>query len=139
MVISVCSSDGAQRFLARLHRIYVGARDHQRTAGAYDFAARDQPFAVARRQDVHLVFYGEHARIVRHQGIAGIARGGVADSADDAAMYIAVLLGQFRLVRQRDFTLPRRQVGECRAYPRHHPLAVESWRARAPHNRDLGA
>src|SRR5258706_2203443 len=44
---------GAQGLLARFHREYVRPRDNQGAAGAYHFAARDQPFAVAQRHDIH--------------------------------------------------------------------------------------
>jgi hypothetical protein len=92
----------AQRLAAVPDREDLGLGHDQRATRTHDAPARDQPLAVCRRHQVHLVLDRQHRGAGRHQRHRRIARAGVGDHADHAAMDEAMLLLDALPVRQVD-------------------------------------
>src|SRR5438477_8947941 len=118
--------DGAERALACGLGGDLATRDGQSPSRSDDFRLSDQALSGSRRQEIELVFDGEHARAGRKEGKPRVPASRIGDSTYDACMDVAVLLREVVTKRQLDRAEPGPEVGNACADKAHRFLPIKT-------------
>lgn len=101
--------------LAAAHGKHVAGTHRERPALLHHTRSRDHGLADGRREQVHLVFGGQHGAVGGHEAHGGVSTRRVDDGGEEARRHEPVLLGQIVPGRELDVDLSGRDANELRA------------------------